>query len=74
MIKNDIASILQAQENNIRRIVREVIAEDVTPRLDDQSNQMDNLAIQIEATKAASETAHKEIIERLDRLELRSSD
>ena len=53
---------LDAQKYNIKQVTREVIKEEVTPQLKELSGKVD-------ATKAASETAHKEIIERLERLE-----
>ncbi len=47
---------------DIQRIVKDVIAEEVTPHLTAIERKVDE-------TKAASTTAHKEILERLERLE-----
>ena len=78
MMKNDIASIMEAQKNHIRRITEEVIEEKVIPRLDGLDEAVLANRGAIMETKAASETAHKSILEtldditaRLDRLERR---
>ena len=47
---------------DIQRIVRDVIGDEVTPRLDKIERKVDE-------TKDASTTAHREILERLERLE-----
>lgn len=70
-MKNDIASIMEAQNNHIRRITTEVIEAKVLPRLDNLDEAVQANRVAIMETKAASETAHKEIIARLDRLEKR---
>ena len=63
MLKNDPASWLERQNKNFREIATDVVNEAIDTRINPR---FDKLESEIAATKAASETAHKEIIARLD--------
>ena len=81
MMKSDIASMLERQQNRIEEITRDVIAELVLPRLDVLDGEvkatkyviaelvlprLDVLDGEVKATKAASENAHNSIQKTLD--------
>ncbi len=61
MMENDPAAFQEMRKGNISRVMNEILDEKLLPRMED-------LEREIQATKAASADAHKEIIKRLEQI------
>ena len=62
----EVKKFLDMQRYNIKVVAREIFNEEVMPKLDER---FESLHAEIQGVKAASATAHTEILARLERME-----
>ncbi len=67
----EVKEFLERQRHNIKSVVEDVLDDKVIPRLDTLEQGQATLGREIKETKAASQNAHTEIIQRLERIDQR---